>query len=696
MIFKDKDQLSIIEIDDSDNKVSFEKLATLLMDKPSNMIYCTKAGKLYGIISMGDVHRARENGRNHAEINTFFTFLHGMEYMRARKIFLDNDKINALPIVDEDHSLIGDYTRWDDIYLRYNLEYLKGHKYADLVLKKYKKIAIVKPSCNYALKENLMHTWDDFFVSIGIESEIIHKQDILEAFNDNDIVFFTDEDEIRGVRTLFKDVLGKDIEWQQAETFEYLVKAIGEEVEEAVGEAAAETVIKGIMDTGVYVMTLQILREGEYWRKLYQEIRARWSRIKKKLSSTLPIEFWKDFYNELFTYEYSSIISKQEHTQIINELTLSLKDTESTYYNVKNGNRVTIHQPVNYDKTIYFFGPCLIVGAYTEDKYTIESILQKILNDNGYNVRVVNCGCWSNELMLLFRMTETEFNKGDIAIVFDKDKSFDGIPNLDLGKTLEENNAPAEWFVESVLHTNHRGNELFAKAIYRNLPKWFLKEKTIEKAQKVEVQMHEAYSAYIDRYFTNFERNGLVGAIVMNCNPFTLEYRYLIEKASKQVDKLIIFVVEENRSLFSFNERFAMVVEGTKDIENLFVVPSGNLILSQQTFPEYFVKLEDNDTAHNAELDIRIFAEGIAPELNIKYRFVGEEKNDPVTAEYNKAMKKILPQNGIEVIEISRKTTEGGPISATKVRALLEKKEFEEIKKLVPQTTYNIIMEKME
>lgn len=41
----------------------------------------------------------------------------------------------------------------------------------------------------------------------------------------------------------------------------------------------------------------------------------------------------------------------------------------------------------------------------------------------------------------------------------------------------------------------------------------------------------------------------------------------------------------------------------------------------------------------NTENDITIFAEKIAPHLNIKYRFVGEEPEDAVTSQYNDAMK---------------------------------------------------------
>ena len=40
---------------------------------------------------------------------------------------------------------------------------------------------------------------------------------------------------------------------------------------------------------------------------------------------------------------------------------------------------------------------------------------------------------------------------------------------------------------------------------------------------------------------------GKIGGVVMNCNPFTLGHRYLIEQSLNQVDYLYIFVVEEEK-----------------------------------------------------------------------------------------------------------------------------------------------------
>lgn len=702
MIFKPIEQLSTIEIDSKNQyEVTFDRLGRLLMENPSNMVYCVKEGKLYGIISMGDVRRARVADRNSVDINTSFTFLNGCDYMRARELFLENDKINALPIVDEEHNLIGDYSRWDDAFSSYSFDFLKGNKYADRVWEKYKKVAIVWPSGQFASKMKRAEAWEKLFHSIGVEVEIIQKQDIMKSFEDKDLIFFSDEDERRGLGSLYKDILDKDFEWARAKTLgsvgEAVGETVGETVAEAVGETMAETVIREFMNSGVYVISLQVRKsESTYWKKVDQEIDSKFNAIgAKKDCKTVHREFWKEFYDDAYHIDYVSDIGTQIYPQDIENGILKLKDTQGKYYNVTDGERLTVGQPEQPNNTIYFFGPCFIVGWRIEDAHTVESRLQEILNEKNISSRVVNCGCWSDELMLLLRICSTPFKRGDIAIIYDKGKSFAGIPTINLTECLERKNIPARWFWDHPLHSNHKVFELWAEEIYNYIPKHLLGRKTDEDVCKTDVKYQLLASAYFERYFVNYKQNDsdIVGAIVMNCNPFTYGHRFLIEEACKKVDQLIIFVVEENKSLFSFKERFAMVREGTKDMKNIMVVPSGNLILSQQTFPEYFVKIADEDVSRNAEFDIELFAEGIAPRLNIKYRFVGEEKTDVVTAEYNKAMKKILPQHGIELVEIARKIGDGGsPISATSVRNLLKAKKFDEVRKLVPQTTFDILM----
>lgn len=195
---------------------------------------------------------------------------------------------------------------------------------------------------------------------------------------------------------------------------------------------------------------------------------------------------------------------------------------------------------------------------------------------------------------------------------------------------------------------------------------------------------------YIKSLKINVINNERAGAIVMNCNPFTLGHRYLIEYAAALCEALYIFIVEEDRSIFPFDVRFSLVKNGVADLPNVKVLPSGPYIISNQTFPTYFLKKNADVAATQAELDLTLFAERIAHPLNIRTRFVGEEPTCAVTQRYNQVMKRVLPQYGILVDEIPRRIgSDGNIISASLVRSKLAQiPPGEWLKSYVPEVTY--------
>ncbi len=181
---------------------------------------------------------------------------------------------------------------------------------------------------------------------------------------------------------------------------------------------------------------------------------------------------------------------------------------------------------------------------------------------------------------------------------------------------------------------------------------------------------------------------GTCGAVVCNCDPFTLGHRHLIEYASAHCDHLYVFAVAEKGSLFSPEERLDMIRRGTADLPNCHVLSSDLYLVSRATFPAYFIEDKTRADLVKADLDIAFFAEHLAPALHITARFVGEEPYSPVTAAYNERMKELLPQHGIHLEEIPR--YDG--ISASRVRALIQAGEYEKTRELVPETTYETIL----
>lgn len=179
-----------------------------------------------------------------------------------------------------------------------------------------------------------------------------------------------------------------------------------------------------------------------------------------------------------------------------------------------------------------------------------------------------------------------------------------------------------------------------------------------------------------------------VGAIVMNCNPFTLGHLALAEYAAAKVDILCLFVVEEDRSLFPTSVRFQLVKEGVRNISNIYSFLSGPYMISGNTFPTYFLKAGEDAAALQCELDASLFAHCIAPSLQISVRFVGSEQLDPTTARYNRALQEILPPAGIALDVLPRKELSNQPISASRVRALLKADRISpELLSLVPAST---------
>lgn len=178
------------------------------------------------------------------------------------------------------------------------------------------------------------------------------------------------------------------------------------------------------------------------------------------------------------------------------------------------------------------------------------------------------------------------------------------------------------------------------------------------------------------------------GVVVMNCNPFTLGHRYLIEQAAKQVERLFVMVVREDCSLFAYAERKAMVEQGVAHLENVTVIDGSEYAISQATFPTYFLKRLDDAADTQMLLDLDLFRRHIAPALGTTVRFVGTEPTDQLTRRYNQLMHEVLA----DVRETVRLEKEGNAVSASRVRKAMEQGDMSTIRQLVPPTTLPYII----
>lgn len=185
-------------------------------------------------------------------------------------------------------------------------------------------------------------------------------------------------------------------------------------------------------------------------------------------------------------------------------------------------------------------------------------------------------------------------------------------------------------------------------------------------------------------------KKGSRGCIVMNLNPMTLGHLYLIEETSKIHDDIIIFLVETDASLLSYETRLSILKKAIKHLSHVYILPSTNYMISRATFPTYFLKEKQKMDVYT-ELDVSIFKTYFMPIFQIDKRHVGEEPIDELTRFYNLKMKEMLKE---QLIVIPRKTYENNVISASYVRKLATEKKYDMIKSIVPKATYKFLISK--
>lgn len=377
------------------------------------------------------------------------------------------------------------------------------------------------------------------------------------------------------------------------------------------------------------------------------------------------------------------------------------------YLNVVNGHRLTTNQPDDPKRVIYTVGGCSTLGIGVRDCGTLASQLQSILNDRvpelGFIVE--NYGFYldetDSEKEIIAILEALPLKPGDVVV------GLNGI--ITDSPEWERPHDFGELFFDD-MHVTERAQELVALEVFKTLQKHDYFKDTLKKDKRVLLKtsgdldyglkpeqrdMLELYKSalteFYERQLAGFARR--IGAIVMNCNPFTLGHRYLVEQCAKKVDFLVVFVVQEDKSLFPFEARIDLVDKGTSDLPNVGVIESGCFILSTLTFTEYFNKSELQDTIVDSSVDVTLFAREIAPAMHISVRFAGSEPFDRVTKQYNETLAGILPRYGIEFEEIQRLEIDGEAVSASRVRDLLEKRDWGAIERLVPPATFAYLKE---
>lgn len=196
----------------------------------------------------------------------------------------------------------------------------------------------------------------------------------------------------------------------------------------------------------------------------------------------------------------------------------------------------------------------------------------------------------------------------------------------------------------------------------------------------------------IEFHFTTKLENHSIGAFVGNCNPVTIGHIYLIEEMAKNHDFGIVFLVEEDLSFFSYKERYSLLYLSLGHLDNVMIVPSTKYMVSNLTFPSYFLTSPDEVIKEQTYLDAKIFKDYFVKAFNISKRYIAFETKDYMNT-YNKSLKKVLLD---KIIEVPRLKLGSEIISASKVRELVAGNQINDALEYIPnnvKTLFKAIIE---
>ena len=657
-----------------------------------NRIAFVKDGdeKVTGIISYADFLRGKGViNRNFKKI-----FLH-KDYLLEVNRFFDKTKYNSIPVFDEKGRLV-------ECYYRNRLDAEPGYKWLDISniqlarlmeAKGYRKIKV----CMLGALSEKIYTYFKYYESYFDTVEKISWNDALET-KDDEVLIVNEETKTYLTIPLYS-FCRLQIELEYALLLNRC-KAKG--IKLYVVSIPTSYNIWNITEEEKERVNARIYGDKKWSH--YLENREQYAEL---LQQVLSIgEDKKEFIDECLNI--SSVIRK-------NHL-YYMQDIAGKHFNVINGNRVTKGVPEKIKNHIYLSGNSFVYGPLVDDENTIASLLQEKINQFFGDVvyEVVNEGiCGIGIYESIKRLNQDPLKEGDMIILFIDEKIEKEILEQikikiyhleDIFNTLDRSRIKS-YFLESPTHLNAFGYQLCADYLLKMFQEDYdnsWKEKCI--IDDTFIYEKNVYEDGLDKELENYleefkgmyrkgKEGGCNGAIVMNCNPLTYGHKYLIEYAASQVECLYIFVVQEDKSEIPFEERFEMVRACTAQNPNIVVLPSGQYVISAFTFPDYFTKeMFKPEMTLDTSKDVIIFGKYIAPALNIKVRFAGEEPTDIVTAQYNDSMGRILPQYGIQFVEIPRLEKRGiGIISAKKVREAIKNGDWEQVKELVPETTYRIL-----
>lgn len=126
---------------------------------------------------------------------------------------------------------------------------------------------------------------------------------------------------------------------------------------------------------------------------------------------------------------------------------------------------------------------------------------------------------------------------------------------------------------------NYNNIEIDSKSLVEN--KEFSKE--FHKKKQMDLsKLKDKYTFEFENYLDIIKPLGKdfdnIGAIVDDFDPFTLEHRYLIEKALEQVDFLYLFIKDYDQGFLPIEDRFQLLQLEVKDLKHITILSCGGFV----------------------------------------------------------------------------------------------------------------------
>ena len=669
-----------------------QKFFSKNLNEEAVLIVCDK-GNFYGIITYDSWINNKEKSLNEMCIKERIIHESNDEsiWSKLNKIFDNNKELTVIPIFNERENflylayqdIMNEYDKWVIDRIIQDLEILLPDKFFREVYSLIEKIQI------YDLNEigyrfySIMKRCGYYIETIGDSWKLLFPDTLYITCKEG-----VPEKSVMKVYAEGRPVSGKDNSKKRVTGYwwQFLVEIAGNYyrwLEKQLLEKCRDCFFMRV-DVPIKVEFKTTDEEKRWQEEISYEVLGTDSETKKEL-------FWKAFGRKITLTEWES----EERTE--EELFINGEIVKVKYIGDKE------------KRKIYIIGPCIVRGITVPcDEESLLYCLYEGLKKRGIDCCIIGIVVGDFVRLHLYKnvLESLTIMQNDILISIFTNAgkyAFAGQRILDLKPVYEQRDT--DWFYNVPMHTNYAGNQAISSAIEKRIYSE-LKNGNGDAGKYLQIGLRNlssdekrAMKKYINSVkrmkYLNMVDKQKIGAIVMNCNPMTNGHLYLIDFARKEVDYLYVFIVEEDRSENSFNIRYRMVQKQTECLNNVFVVPSGQFVLSYRTMPLYFEKAQKKNGKLDATKDLQLFCQYIAPQLGISERFVGDEPEDKVTKQYNDEMGRILPYYGMKLIQIPRLKYKNDFISASKVRKFIKQENWEKVKQLVPDKVYKILIENM-